>query len=76
MTKVIPNINPLKTHEGFGIEEHGGNHPPMFQICINPGMIAVAHEAGLGSADHHILHYLSRTQSHLIPKGQSEYAVQ
>lgn len=50
--------------------------PPMFQICINPGMIAAVHEAGLGSADHHLLHYLSQTESHLIPKGQFEYAAQ
>lgn len=29
-----------------------------------------------GLADHHILHYLPQTQSHLFPKGQFDYAAQ
>lgn len=48
----------------------------MLQIHINPGMIAPTHKVRPGLADHHILHYLPQTQSHLIPKGQFDYAVQ
>lgn len=48
----------------------------MSQIHINPGMIAATHKVRRGLADHHILHYLPQTQSHLIPKGQFDYAVQ
>lgn len=48
----------------------------MLQIHINPGMITPTHKVRPGLADHHILHYLPQTQSHLIPKGQFDYAVQ
>lgn len=48
----------------------------MLQIHINPEMITLTHKVRPGLADHHILHYLPQTQSHLIPKGQVDYAVQ
>lgn len=39
-------------------------------------MIEATRKAGSGCADHHILHYLSQTQSHPIPKGQFECTAQ
>lgn len=47
----------------------------MLKIHINPGMIAATHKVRPVLADHHISHYLPQTQSHLIPKGQSDYAL-
>lgn len=48
----------------------------MSQIGINPGMITLTHKVGAALADRHIAHYLPQTQSHLIPKGHFDYAVQ